>query len=372
LKKHADKFMTIPPELAHLRTQIDAVDQELVALLQKRAQLACDVGEVKKLIDAPVYRPERESQILSAFAMPESRAKHPGPLQPAALQAVFREVISACRELERRLRVAYLGPAGTYSEIAALQHFGRGIEAISCPSFDEVFRSTEAGSTDFGVVPLENSTEGAVNRNLDLLLSSPLRICGEVSVEIHHCLMTQSGNMQNVKRICAHSQALSQCMGYLERQYPGVERVAVSSNAEGARLASEDSSTAGIAHEGAADTYGLILVSKAIQDDPSNRTRFAVVGRYEPAASGTDQTSLILSVPDKAGAVHALIEPLRRHGVSMKRFESRPARQGTWEYYFYIDLLGHQADSNVALALAEMRANSAFYKLVGSYPRALS
>jgi chorismate mutase / prephenate dehydratase len=363
---------SIPPELAALRGQIDRVDKELIALLQKRAQLAIDVGEVKKLIDAPVYRPEREAQILSGFASQEFLVSQTGPLKPSALQAVFREVISACRELERRMQIAFLGPAGTYSEIAAFAHFGQGIAPVACPTFDEVFRSTESGATDFGVVPLENSTEGAVNRNLDLLLSSPLKICGEVSVEIHHALMSQSGDMKAVKRICAHSQALSQCASYLDRNYPSIERVAVSSNAEGARLAAQDASTAAIAHAGAAHIYALSVVAKAIQDDPSNRTRFAVIGKYEPAASGADQTSLILSVPDKAGAVHALIEPLSRYGVSMKRFESRPARQGNWEYYFYIDLIGHQSDENVALALAQMRANSAFYKLVGSYPRALA
>jgi chorismate mutase / prephenate dehydratase len=361
----------IPPALAGLRSQIDEVDSQLVALLQKRAKLALEVGEVKKTINAPVYRPEREAQILANFANPELTSKYAGPLRAPALQAIYREVISACRELERRIRVAYLGPAGTYSEIAALKHFGNGIEPIACSSFDEVFRSTESGNADFGVVPLENSTEGAVNRNLDLMLSSALKICGETSVPVQHCLMTQSGNMSGVKRICAHSQALAQCAAYLDKNHAGIERVAVSSNAEGARLASLDEQTAGIGHEMSAERYGVQLVAKAIQDDVSNRTRFAVIGKYEPAASGADQTSLILSVPDKAGAVHALIEPLARFNVSMKRFESRPARQGNWEYYFYIDLLGHQTDANVAAALAHIKSNSAFYKVVGSYPRAL-
>jgi chorismate mutase / prephenate dehydratase len=361
----------IPPELATLRSQIDEVDSQLIALLQKRANLAMAVGEVKKKIDAPVYRPEREAQILANFANPELATKYAGPLRAPALQAIYREVISACRELERRVRVAYLGPAGTYSEIAAFKHFGNGIEPVACTSFDEVFRCTESGNADFGVVPLENSTEGAVNRNLDLMLASALNICGETSVPVQHCLMSLSGGMQGITRICAHSQALAQCAGYLDKNYPNLERVPVSSNAEGARLASLDAHTAGIGHEMSAQRYGVSLIAKAIQDDVSNRTRFAVIGRYEPAASGADQTSLILSVPDKAGAVHALIEPLARFNVSMKRFESRPARQGTWEYYFYIDLLGHQSDPNVAAALAQIKSNSAFYKVVGSYPRAL-
>jgi chorismate mutase / prephenate dehydratase len=361
----------IPPALAALREQIDEVDSQLVTLLQKRATLALEVGEVKKTIDAPVYRPEREAQILANFASAELTTKYAGPLRAPALQAIYREVISACRELERRIRVAYLGPAGTYSEIAALKHFGHGIEPIACSSFDEVFRSTESGRTDFGVVPLENSTEGAVNRNLDLMLASALKICGETSVSVQHCLMTASGSMAGIVRICAHPQALAQCAGYLDKNYPTLERVPVSSNAEGARLASLDAHSAGIGHERSSERYGIQLVAKSIQDDVSNRTRFAVIGSYEPASSGADQTSLILSVPDKAGAVHSLIEPLARFNVSMKRFESRPARQGTWEYYFYIDLLGHQSDPNVAAALAQIKSNSAFYKVVGSYPRAL-
>ncbi len=362
----------IPPALQKLRHEIDAVDQSLVALLQKRAALALEVGEVKKTIDAPVYRPEREAQILKAFEAASFAQSFPGPLRATALQGIYREVISACRELERRMRVAYLGPAGTYSEIAALTHFGHGIEPVACPSFDEVFRATESGGVDFGVVPLENSTEGAVNRNLDLLLSTPTKICGEVSVSVQHCLVSKSGAMQGVTKICAHPQALAQCMNYLNRNYPNLERVPVSSNAEGARLASEDVSIAGIGHESAAERYSVQIVDRAIQDDPSNRTRFAVIGSYEPAASGADQTSLILSVPDKAGAVHSLIEPLARFNVSMKRFESRPARQGSWEYYFYIDIIGHQSDANVAQALAHIRTHSAFFKVVGSYPRSIS
>jgi chorismate mutase / prephenate dehydratase len=366
-----DADSIVPPALKALREQIDDVDRQLVGLLQRRAKLALDVGEVKKEINAPVYRPERESQILSKFANPDFAANAPGPLKAHAFQAIYREIISACRELERRLRVAYLGPTGTYSEVAALKHFGNGIEPVACMSFDEVFRATESGQADFGIVPLENSTEGAVNRNLDLMFASPLKVCGETSVPVQHCLMTQSGNMDGITRICAHSQALAQCVGYLDKNYPHIERIPVSSNAHSVKLASLDGQTAGIGHEISAAQYGVQIAAKAIQDEVSNRTRFVVIGNYQPAPSGSDQTSLILSVPDKAGAVHSLIEPLARFNVSMKRFESRPAKQGNWEYYFYIDLLGHQSDANVALALEQIKANSAFYKIVGSYPRAL-
>lgn len=355
----------VDERLAELRRSIDSVDAQIVELISRRAGFAREVGEVKKLIDAPVYRPEREAQIFAKL-----RALNPGPLPNASVEAVYREIISGCRELERRMRVAYLGPAGTFSEQALYRHFGSGVEAIACPSIDEVFRASEAGSTDFGIVPVENSTEGAVNRSLDLFLQTPLRICGEISVPVRHNLLTRSGSMDGIRRICAHAQALAQCMGWLDRSCPGIERVPVASNAEGARLASVDEHTAAIAGDAAATRYGLTIVAGGIQDDPLNRTRFAVVGTYECGPSGNDQTSLILSVPDRAGAVYALIEPLARHGVSMKRFESRPARSGQWEYYFYIDILGHRTDPALAAALDEIRTHAAFCKVVGSYPRA--
>ncbi len=353
------------PELAVLREQIDTVDRQLFDLLNQRASIVLKVGELKHRTGAPVYRPEREAQILGRLGASA------GPLPGAALQSIWREVMSACRALERRLRVAYLGPPGTFSEMALLAHFGHGVEPVACPSIDEVFRSTEAGNTDFGVVPVENSTEGAVNRSLDLMLQTPLAILGETAVDVRHNLMTRSGSREGIVRVCAHPQALAQCTGWLDRNLPGIERVPVSSNAEGARLASLDATVGGIAAETAAALYGLSIADAGIQDDPSNRTRFVIVGRYRCGASGADQTSLILSVPDRAGAVHALIEPLARHGVSMKRFESRPARQGSWEYYFYIDLLGHQDDPPVAAALADIRDHAAFFKVLGSYPRAL-
>jgi chorismate mutase/prephenate dehydratase len=355
----------VDARLGELRQSIDAVDAQIVELISRRAHLAREVGEVKKLVDAPVYRPEREAQIFAKL-----RALNPGPLPNASVEAVYREIISACRELERRMRVAYLGPAGTFSEQALLRHFGSGVDPVACATIDDVFRATEAGTADFGVVPVENSTEGAVNRSLDLFLQTPLRICGEVSLPVRHNLLTRSGSMEGVRRICAHAQALAQCMGWLDRSHPEIERVPVSSNAEGARLASVDDATAAIAGDTAASRYGLQAVASGIQDDPLNRTRFAIVGHYDCGPSGNDQTSLILSVPDRAGAVYALIEPLARHGVSMKRFESRPARSGQWEYFFYIDVIGHRDDAPVAAALVEIRNHAAFCKVVGSYPRA--
>jgi chorismate mutase/prephenate dehydratase len=350
--------------LASLRQAIDACDAELLALLQKRAGLAMQVGEVKKRTGSPVYRPEREAQI---FRRLESQPA--APLPGAALVRIWREVISACRELERRMRVAYLGPAGTYSELAVLRHFGGGVEAVPCASIDEVFRATEAGGVDFGVVPVENSSEGAVSRTLDLLLDTSLTVSGEVLVPVHHCLMGLSEDLAAVSAVCAHPQALAQCGRWLDAHMPGAERRAVASNAEGARMAGDDASLAAIAAEETAARYGLSVMRHGIQDNPDNRTRFLVLGRYVCAPSGLDQTSLIVSVPDRAGAVHELIEPLARHGVSMKRFESRPARRRGWEYFFYIDLLGHADDPAVAGALGEIGQRTTFFKQIGAYPR---
>jgi chorismate mutase/prephenate dehydratase len=350
--------------LSDLRRGIDEVDARLLELLSQRGRLVLEVGALKHSENAPVLRPEREAQILRRLA-----ERNAGPLPDAALASIWREVISACRDLERRLRIGYLGPVGTFSEQAALAQFGHSVDTVPCASIDEVFRAAEAGTVDFGVVPVENSSEGAVNRSLDLFLQSPLKICGEVSVPVKHNLLTRSGTMAGISRICAHAQALAQCTGWLNRNHPLIERVPVSSNAEGARLAALEPHTAAIAGDGVLGRYDVHCVAESIQDDPLNRTRFAVIGNHLCAASGVDQTSLILSVPDRAGAVYALIEPMSRHGVSMKRFESRPARQGAWEYFFYIDLLGHESDAAVAAALAEIRAHAAFFKSLGSYPR---
>jgi chorismate mutase / prephenate dehydratase len=351
--------------LEQLRESIDSTDREILRLINRRAGLAQAVGELKKHTDAPIYRPEREAQIHTALA-----ANNPGPLSNAAVHAVWNELISGCRELERRMRVAYLGPKGTFSEQAAFLQFGSQIECQPQPSFDDVFRAVEAGSADFGVVPVENSSEGAISRTLDLLLNSTLKISAEVSLRVKQHLLTKSGNMSGVTKICAHAQSLAQCQHYLNKHYPGLERIAVSSNAQGALLAASDLNVAALAGEAAAREFGLGVVASAIQDDPHNRTRFVVIGRLACLPSGADNTSIILSVPNRAGAMHSLIEPLARHGVSMSRFESRPARQGGWEYFFYIDLQGHQDEPAVAAALEEIRQQAAYFKVTGSYPRA--
>ncbi|MFZ6673636.1 prephenate dehydratase [Undibacterium sp. Rencai35W] len=350
-------------KLLPLRQRIDAIDTQILSLLNERARVAEEVGHVKAETNAPVFRPEREAQVLRSVA-----ERNPGPLASQDIQLIFREIMSACRALERRVVVAFLGPVGTFSEQAVYQQFGHAIQALPCVSIDEVFRATEAGTADFGVVPIENSTEGAINRTLDLLLQTSLAISGELAIAVQHSLMTKTGNMDGVTRICAHSQALAQCQAWLNQHYPHIERQAMASNAEAARMASGDATMAAIASEIAGQQYQLGVVSAHIQDDPHNRTRFAVIGRLHTTPSGKDQTSLVLAVPNKAGAVYNLLAPLSKHGVSMTRFESRPARTGNWEYYFYVDVEGHVLDDKVARAMSDLNDNAAFFKILGSYP----
>ena len=353
--------------LLELRTQIDALDLELLALLNQRATLAHEVGEIKREDSSPVFRPDRETQVIGSL-----QATNPGPLKSSHIAVIWREIMSACRALEAAQRVAYLGPAGTFSEQAALQFFGSSIERVPCISIDEVFRATAAGSAEFGVVPVENSSEGVISRSLDLLLNSPLHIVGETSFLVRHNLLRLSPSLAGVAVVLAHPQALAQCQDWLNTHLPDAERRAVSSNAEGARLAATNPAWAGIASERAATEFGLHIAAHAIQDDAFNRTRFVVVCLPQtlpaPQATGNDCVSLIVSVPNQPGAVHDLLVPLKTHGVSMTRFESRPARSGQWEYYFYIDLQGHPSQPHVAAALKDLQGLCAFYKVLGTYP----
>jgi chorismate mutase/prephenate dehydratase len=290
------------------------------------------------------------------------------------LATVFREIISACRALEQSIRVSYLGPEGTFSEQAVRKHFGRAVEGLASASVDEAFRSAESGSAQFTVVPAENSTEGVVGRTLDLLLATPLRICGEVELRVQQNLLCRSDDMGSIKKIYSHAQSLAQCNGWLSQHLPRAERVPVTSNADAARRAAEEAGSAAVAGEAAAERYGLKVLSKGIEDDPNNTTRFLVLGSVEPAPSGRDRTSLVMSAENKPGAVHALLTPLAAHGVSMSRIESRPARARTalWEYLFFIDIDGHQQDAQVAAALAALRAKAPYLKILGSYPVAVS
>jgi chorismate mutase / prephenate dehydratase len=353
--------------LLELRTGIDQVDRELLTLLNRRAALANEVGELKRGEGSPVFRPEREAQVINGL-----QAANPGPLKDNNIAHIWREIMSACRALEAPQRVAFLGPNGTFSEQAAMQFFGASIEKIPCVSIDEVFRATAAGTAEYGVVPVENSTEGVIARSLDLFLATPLHIVGETSLLVRHNLLRTENSLAGIEVVLAHPQALAQCQGWLNTHLPDAERRAVASNAEGARLAATHPTWAGIASERAATEFGLHVAAHAIQDDAFNRTRFAVIclpyTLAAPEASGKDCVSLIVSVPNRPGAVHDMLMPLKHHGVSMTRFESRPARSGQWEYYFYVDLQGHPSQPHVAAALKDLQALCAFYKVLGTYP----
>jgi chorismate mutase/prephenate dehydratase len=284
---------------------------------------------------------------------------------------VFAEIISACRALEQRLRIAYLGPAGTFSEMAVAKHFGHSVDGVPLASIDEVFRQAETGAAQYAVVPVENSTEGAVGRTLDLLLQTPLRICAEIVLRVHQNLMAKGESLTGVTRVYSHAQSLAQCHQWLARNLPQAERVQVSSNAEAARLAASEPSACAVGPAIAAERYGLALLAENIEDAPNNLTRFLVLGNLDTAPTGRDVTSLVLSAPNRPGAVHALIGPFAKHAVSMSRIESRPARLGRWEYVFYIDVEGHQRDRKVADALAELKGLAPFLRILGSYPVAV-
>jgi len=349
-------------DVEKLRREIDGVDDELLRLINQRARLASRIGALKA--GAPAYRPEREAEVLRRIA-----EKNPGPLAAERVTGVFREVISACRGLEEAIRVTYLGPEGTFSEQAVRQHFGRAVEALAVPSVDEAFRRCESRAVQFTVVPVENSTEGVVGRTLDLLLATPLRICGEVELRVQQNLLGK-GELKDVRRVYSHAQSLGQCNAWLAQHLPGAERLPLGSNAEAAQRAASEPGAAAIAGEAAAERYGLQVLARAIEDAPNNTTRFLVLGELDAAPTGKDRTSLVMSAENKPGAVHALLTPLAEHKVSMTRIESRPARSRSalWEYVFFIDVEGHQKDAPVAAALTQLGAKAPFLKVLGSYP----
>jgi chorismate mutase/prephenate dehydratase len=350
-------------KLKDLRDRIDALDQRLVKLLSARAKIAQRVGALKQ---GAVYRPEREAQVLRRVAQ-----LNPGPLSGRALARVFTEIMSACRALEDSLTVAYLGPQGTFSQEAALKHFGGMAPAVPCASIDEVFRQVETGAVGYGVVPVENSTEGAIGRTLDLLLTTDAKVCGEVMLPVRQCLMSKAKSRADIRKVYSHTQSLAQCQQWLARNLPHAETIAVVSNAEAAQFAAKDRRAAAIASRTAAGLYGLDLLARNIEDEPKNTTRFLVLAGHGTAPSGKDKTSLILSTRNVPGAIHDLLAPLAANQVSMTRLESRPARTGLWEYVFYVDIEGHQQSANVAKALAELEQKASFLKNLGSYPAAV-
>ena len=352
-------------ELERLRGEIDRVDERLLATLNERARLAREIGTLKI---GQAYRPEREAQVLRRI-----KERNPGPLAAETVALLFREIMSACLALERPITVAYLGPKGTFSERATLKHFGLAADALATASIDDVFRAVESGAADFGVVPVENSTEGAVGRSLDLMPQTPMKVCGEVVVRIHHHLMAKGRPkaFDDIRRVFSHGQSLAQCHEWLNAKLPDAERVAVASNAEAARRAAEEPGSAAVAGEMAAEHYGLEILASNIEDEPNNTTRFLVLGDYQPRPSGRDKTSLILSARNRAGAVYEMLTPFATRGVSMTKFESRPSRVALWEYLFFVDIEGHRDDANVAEALEEVNRIAGFLKVLGSYPVAV-
>jgi chorismate mutase/prephenate dehydratase len=355
-------------ELLVVRTEIDSLDAQLLDLLNRRAKCAQQVGEIKaRHGDAGfIYRPEREAQVLRRI-----QDINPGPLSNDSVTWFFREVMSACLSLEQPLGVAFLGPLGTFSESAATKHFGHAARLMPQISIDDVFREVEAGHADYAVAPIENSTEGAIGRTLDLLLTTPLKICGEVVLRIHQHLLSNSTSLSEIKKVYSHAQSLAQCHEWLNRSLPDAQRISVGSNAQAAQLAAAEPGAAAIAGEAAAERYQLPKLAASIEDEPNNTTRFVVLGRQESGASGRDKTSLIMSAHNRTGALSTLLAPFSDAGVSMTRLESRPARHTLWEYVFFVDIEGHRDEAPVRAALEELARRAAYLKVLGSYPVAV-
>lgn len=355
------------PKLEQIRHEIDAVDEKLVDLLNRRARLAMDVAEVKKQEnDAPqLYRPERESRVMDRV-----KALNNGPLPDDEMSRLLREIMSACLALETPLTIACLGPEGTFTEAAALKHFGQSVGLSLQVGIDQVFREVEAGVCQYGVVPIENSIEGAVNQTLDMLLASDLKVCGEVELRVHQHLLSHSQNVEDIETVYSHDQSLAQCRRWLDANLPDARRIPMPSNAEAALNAGKDRKSAAVAGDRAATIYRLPILKRNIEDDPENTTRFLVLGGESVAASGNDKTSVLFAMPSRPGALMNMLACFADHNVNMMKIESRPSRQGMWEYVFFVDIAGHADDEPVARALSDLGDRVAMMKLLGSYPAA--
>lgn len=353
-------------ELARLRAAIDRVDRALLALLNERAELGRSIGALKERSGMPVYSAARERDVLAELV-----STNPGPFPNSAIEPVFREIISATRSLERRLRVAFLGPEGTYSHLAARRHFGDATDFLPTITIGDVFAAVERGQAELGVVPVENTTEGVVTQTLDAFVGCELTLCGEVLQRISHHLLSRSGRREDVRRVASIGQVLAQCRVWLERNLPGVERVETGSSAAAVRLAAEDTSVAAIGSELAATVYGLATIEAGIEDRRDNTTRFLLLGREAPARSGRDLTSVVFTVSKaQSGALHRLLEPFAQCGVNLTSIQSRPMPGKPFEYLFFLDMEGHRDDPAVARALAGAAATAYSHRVIGSFPRA--
>ncbi|HHX05041.1 MAG TPA: prephenate dehydratase [Pseudomonas sp.] len=359
-------------ELQALRVRIDSLDEKILELISQRARCAQEVGRIKMASlaegeEAIFYRPEREAQVLKRIM-----ELNKGPLDNEEMARLFREIMSTCLALEQPLKVAYLGPEGTFSQAAALKHFGQAVISKPMAAIDEIFREVAAGAVSFGVVPVENSTEGAINHTLDSFLEHDLVICGEVELRIHHhLLVAENTKTERITRIYSHAQSLAQCRKWLDAHYPNVERVAVSSNAEAAKRVKSEWNSAAIAGDMAAQLYGLSILADKIEDRPDNSTRFLIIGNQTVPATGDDKTSVIISMSNKPGALHELLIPFHTSGIDLTRIETRPSRSGKWTYVFFIDFIGHKDDPLVKSALEKIAQEAVGLKVLGSYPNAV-
>ncbi len=356
------------PTLTELREQIDDLDAKLLELINQRAGFAQTVAEIKAQNGEEVfYRPEREAQVLRRVMK-----RNTGPLSDEEVARLFREIMSACLALEKPTSIAYFGPEGTFTQEAALKHFGHSALTSPMSAIDEVFREVVAGAADYGVVPIENSTEGVVNHTLDSFLDSSLQICGEVELRIHHHFLVGPNTSEaNITRVYSHPQSLAQCRKWLDAHFTNIERIPLSSNAEAARRVKGEWNSAAIAGEMAEQLYGLTRLRERIEDQPDNSTRFLIISRESVAASGKDKTSIVVFMRNEPGALHSLLEPFRTHKVDLTRVETRPSRTSKWSYVFFIDFTGHQTEANVAAALNEVRDRVADLRVLGSYPSAV-
>jgi chorismate mutase/prephenate dehydratase len=356
------------PDLMQVRERIDGIDAQILALIAERARFARQVGQAKGPLKAAIdyYRPEREAQVLRKVL-----DRNEGPLSDEVLLRLFREIMSACLAQQEPLKIGFLGPEGTFSQQAVLKHFGHSAHGLPLPSIEEVFQEVEAGHADFGVVPVENSGQGTLQTTLDMFLSSPLKICGEVELRVHQHLLSRTGRIEDIERVYSHPQSLAQCQAWLRQHLPKAEKIPVASNAEAARRSRHADDAAAIAGVSAGHVYGLKIVAGPIEDRPDNTTRFLVVGRELFSASGHDRTSLLVFVNDRPGALFNVLSPFAKHGISMNRIESRPAHTGRWQYAFFIDVEGHVDEGPVRQALSELGEYAAMVKVLGSYPVAL-
>ncbi|MDX1571072.1 MAG: prephenate dehydratase [Xanthomonadales bacterium] len=363
--KQNDKTKSSTDPVSELRGRIDDLDRQIQELISSRATVARQMREAKGELVSTVdyYRPEREAQVLRGVV-----ERNEGPLSDGEMVRLFREIMSACLAQQEPLKIAYLGPEGTFSQSASIHHFGQSIKGLPLNTIEEVFAEVEAADADFGVVPVENSTEGAVSNTLDMFIASPLKICGEVELRIHQHLLSKATTLEHVERVYSHRQSLAQCRGWLHQHLPHAERIPVASNAEAARRVRYAEDAAAIAGEAAAEVYGLNTLFANIEDRPDNSTRFLVIGRKLLAPSGHDKTSLLVSSQDRPGLLYHLLDPLAQAGVSMTRIESRPSRQGKWDYVFFIDVAGHSEEEPLAGALRMLKREASLFKILGSYP----